>query len=80
MTFWSCRETSLLIARGEFEEASGLPRALAWLHLLYCRHCRRFRRQLRLLGFAVRLWAGALIEPARQEAFERRLIKDLSRE
>lgn len=54
--FWSCRETSRLIAEGE-------PSFWARLHLLYCRHCRRFRRQIRLLGAVARRRAGELALP-----------------
>ncbi len=78
MNFWSCRETSLLIARGEYEESSGSAKAFAWLHLLYCRYCRRFLRQLEMLGRAARLRADRSAVPARREGFEQELIAKLT--
>lgn len=77
MRLLTCREVSGMLGRGEFEEARGLRKALAWLHLLYCRHCRRYKRQLRLLAAAARLWAERLVEAPRLEAFEKRLIERL---
>ena len=73
MTALSCRETALMIARGELEEGSMLGRAAAWVHLLYCRYCRRYRRQLRVLALAARS-----LVPAGRESFEERLIGRLT--
>ena len=78
MRLLSCRETALMISRGEYEEAVGWRRFLAWLHLLYCRHCRRYKRELAALAHAARLWAEGPIDPERQAAFEERLIRALA--
>lgn len=67
--FWSCRETSRLLAEGE-------PSFWARLHLLYCRHCRKFRRQIRLLGAAARRRAQALALPD-VVALQARLLREL---
>ena len=77
MRLMTCRDVSGMIGRGELEDARGLAKALAWLHLLVCRHCRRYRRQLRLLARAARLWRERLVEPSRLRAFEERLIARL---
>ena len=58
------------------EEAGFLARLGARLHLLICRHCRRFRRELILIGKAARLLARS---PAAPEGLEARLIARLTR-
>lgn len=78
MKFWSCRDVARMIAEGEFDEASGLRRVLAQVHLLGCRFCRRYLREMRLLSKTARLWAQGLVEGGRRDAFEKRLIERLS--
>ena len=68
--FFSCKETSRLIAEGETSWA-------ARLHLLYCRHCRKFRRQLRLLGAAARRRMATLSIADDLSAVEQRLLRRL---
>ena len=78
MNFWNCRGISAMIARGELEEASVPVRAWVWLHLLYCLHCRRYLKQIRLLALAARAWSQGLADLARLKAFEERLVDRLS--
>ena len=77
LIFFSCRETSRLAAEGLLEAPAGLAGVAARLHLLYCRHCRRFLRQLRLLGRAVRDWTGKQPQPEGLREFEARLLRRL---
>lgn len=77
MNFLSCRAVSRALAQGALEDASVLIRFLARLHLLYCRYCRKYLRQIRLLGRAARQWSSGLLDPAAEEAFKRRLIQTL---
>lgn len=79
LNFLSCRQVSRLMAEGLFDEAPGYVRFLAWLHLLYCRHCRRFKRELALLARAAGAWSRGLVEPAALAALEARLIAGLSK-
>ena len=50
----SCNEVSSGIASGAIERASWPERLACWLHLLFCRHCRRYRDQLDAIGEAAR--------------------------
>ncbi len=58
-----CEAASALSSRELDEPLSRLDRTALWCHLLACRSCRRFRRQLRVIRAAVRrnrrLAAGA---------------------
>ena len=55
----SCREVTRTISSGELEAAAWPRRLRVKLHLLMCRHCRRYARQLEKLGAAARdLWGG----------------------
>jgi len=76
--FLSCREVSRLAAQGALEEGPLWARCLLRFHLLYCRRCRRFARELALLGHAAREWAKGLVEPAAVQAFEAKLLERLS--
>ncbi len=48
----SCQEVARLIASEELADAGRSKRALVWIHLLMCRHCRRYAAQLRAISTA----------------------------
>lgn len=50
----SCREVTLKIAAGSLAEASARQRLGIRLHVMMCRHCRRYARQMRAIGLAAR--------------------------
>ncbi len=74
----TCRGTSRLAAEG-LDEARGLAALGARLHLLYCRQCRRYLRQLRLIAAAARAWAGGLVGDDERKSAEGRMIERLTR-
>lgn len=49
-----CKEVSRSIAADELSTAGWSQRLSTKLHLLMCRHCRRYARQLRVIGEAAR--------------------------
>ncbi len=49
-----CRDVTRAIAGGALEEAPLRRRLGVRLHLLLCRHCRRYARQIRAIGLAAR--------------------------
>ena len=50
----TCKEVSRTIASDEVTTADWRQRMAVKLHLLMCRHCRRYTRQMRALGDAAR--------------------------
>ncbi len=76
----SCREVARTIASGELE-ASAWPRRLrVQFHLLICRHCRRYTRQLKKLGAAARdLWGGDSVDGQILEELETRILASVSK-
>ncbi len=50
----SCREVTELVATDAVTTAGWRTRMAVRLHQLMCRHCRRYARQLKALGKAVR--------------------------
>lgn len=71
-----CRWVSEKVARGDFDEASWLARALVRFHLALCGHCAAFARQLRVIGEALRSLYGPSPELAgRSAALELRLLE-----
>lgn len=46
----TCREVSELNGTGRIEDAGLLTRLKVRLHLLMCRHCREYARQLRIIS------------------------------
>ncbi len=72
----TCKEVSTLVSMGHVEEAPTAQRMAVQLHLMMCRHCRVFRRQLRLIGQLERLIAGDF-EREPTSAFESRILERL---
>lgn len=60
----SCRELTTAIASDEFANAGWRRRLGMRLHLLLCKHCRCYRRQVEALGGAVRKISGQAPEPS----------------
>ena len=54
----TCKELAKVIASDEFADAGWKQRLGVRLHLLMCRHCRRYRTQLRAIGAAARQLFG----------------------
>lgn len=50
----NCNEAAKLIAGDHLENASLSKRLSFWLHIFMCRHCRRYKKQMRLIGRAAR--------------------------
>lgn len=50
----TCRDLAWMIASGALAEAPIRQRLGARLHLMMCRHCLRYARQMRALGSAAR--------------------------
>jgi hypothetical protein len=50
----TCREVAHAVAGDELEEGSARRRLGVRLHLMMCRHCRRYARQIRAIGRAAR--------------------------
>ena len=49
-----CKELARLVASDELEDARLATRLSVRLHLVMCRHCRRYAAQIRALGEAAR--------------------------
>ena len=49
-----CRQASELLSRAREEKLSAGDRVALTLHLAICSHCRRYGRQIKLLGRAFR--------------------------
>lgn len=69
----TCSEVTRLVASDEVRTASLRVRVAVRVHLAMCRHCRRYRRELKAIAAAVRRNAGALFgsEPADSDRMHR---------
>jgi hypothetical protein len=72
----TCKEVSTLVSMEQLDQAPRARRMAVQLHLMMCRHCRAFRRQLRRIGDVARLIAGE-IEREPPAAFENRIFDRL---
>ncbi len=71
-----CQEVARQIASDEFTEANVWQRLWVRLHLLMCRHCRRYAVQLHSIGETARsLWGPQTGDPSTLERLERELIE-----
>ena len=50
----NCKEVSRLVASDELRTSGVVTRLRVRMHLLICRHCRRYVEQLRIIGTAAR--------------------------
>ncbi len=72
----SCKEVTRKIASDELVEGGWTERLAVRLHLLLCRHCRRYGAQLRAIGAAARNLWGARAQDARTiERLERQILE-----
>ena len=72
----TCKEVSTLVSMEQVDEAPLARRIGVWLHLMMCRHCRRFRRQLVRIGRIARLIADDF-EREPTSGFEGRIVDRL---
>lgn len=72
----TCKEVSTLVSMEQVDEAPLARRFGVWLHLMMCRHCRRFRRQLVRIGRIARLIADDF-EREPTSGFEGRIVDRL---
>ncbi len=49
-----CSEIARIVASDEFRDAGWIRRLSLRMHLAMCRHCRRYARQINLLGAEAR--------------------------
>jgi hypothetical protein len=73
----NCHGMCLWLSRGEAEDASWLSAWLARAHLAWCRHCRRYRSQLELIGDAARLNCEHRAGPDSLRSLQTRIIHRL---
>lgn len=60
----SCKEVSELVSQALDRELRLRERLAVRMHLLACRGCARFERQVRFLRLAARAYATRALEPA----------------
>lgn len=65
-----------MVADGQWESASLGRRIAASVHLMMCRHCRAFRRQMRVLARAASVLGGHY-DAETDEEFESRITRRL---
>lgn len=70
----NCRDVSVRISSGALDDAPWRTRAVTRLHLLYCRHCRRFAKQIDALGAICRGDLSSVPEPDRIRSLEDRIL------
>ena len=73
----SCRELALKLAQGEFDSLPWPKRLLMRIHLAMCGVCRRFERQIGILGEAYRHRRDRQPDAGRLSALKKRLLEDL---
>jgi hypothetical protein len=73
---YNCSEVVKLISTDEYLAAGPFKKLGIRLHLLMCKHCARYARQLRILAAALRESSAAV--PAEQlEQAKARILKNL---
>ncbi len=71
----NCQELARLIASDELAEAKRSLRLRAWVHLLKCRHCRRYAEQIRAIAAgALKSWGREAEDPNGLARLEARIL------
>ena len=71
----TCREVTYLIASDGLEHAGWPTRLMTRLHLLLCKHCRRYATELSVIGRAGREAGRAhSVDPKTVERLERSIL------
>lgn len=72
-----CKEVTRLHASDEIRSASWKTRIGVRMHLVFCRHCRRYVRELARIGDAVRSLVHDVADaPDRDEALVQRVLRE----
>ncbi len=72
----NCKEVARLIASEELADAGRSKRALVRIHLLMCRHCRRYAAELRAIGAAARdRWDSGVPDRSALERLESSILE-----
>ena len=67
----NCREVAYLIASDGLEHTAWPTRLQTRLHLLYCKHCRRYAKDLAMIGRIVReAWSTDSADPKTVQRLE----------
>ncbi len=75
-----CNEVARILASDLLDDLAWGRRLALQMHLLMCRHCRRYARQLRAIGTAARrLWGEESVDPSTLERLERGILRDSAR-
>lgn len=76
----SCKDVTRLCASEDIRRAPFARRVAVRLHLLICRHCRRYARELSAIGAASRrAFAMPSVDNSKRVAFEARLNAEIRR-
>jgi anti-sigma factor RsiW len=71
-----CREVEQKIGSGEIASAGFMERLAVNFHLMMCRHCRAYARQIRAIGAAAReVFGSSLEEPKALSELKDRIMK-----
>lgn len=77
MNPFSCREASEHTARQGTVELSGMGRWAYRFHLTYCWFCRKYNRQLRWMGEALRRCSDKQIASAHTDTLKKKILDRL---
>ncbi len=70
----NCKQVSKVIASDDLDGVGLGKRVAVWFHLLMCKHCRRYSRQMRAVGDATREKYAS--RPTAEEAARLERIKE----
>ena len=72
----SCTEVARLLASDQLQDANWIRRLSLRMHLTMCRHCRRYAKQLDLIGAEARQsWTATDADESALQRIERALRK-----
>lgn len=75
----SCRQVALRYSRGDYDNSPTYKRVIVKLHLLTCRLCDIYVRQIRFINEAFRRRWKIELDPLKVSALQKRLLNELQK-
>ena len=76
---FNCKEVTTRLALGDLSGAGRLERLAIRFHLAYCWFCKKYERQMKVIGTAFRASIDDRRRQSDSAAFKERLLRSLSR-
>lgn len=73
----NCHRVALGVSRGDYDDASWPIRVMLHFHLLWCVHCKKFVKQIHIIGVSARLCSKHSLPQEKEDEILERMARRL---